>query len=132
LSALNALEKHYENAENGHFFYWLAHLGCGHLFAGKSKTQPRETSRIERRKFAEKHCLGISKIQGKSHRCAHAAMHQTLYTITNMNAMNGAIPGSMFKDGTRFTEKAMLAVDIVFGQKAKMLDIVSNILQSRT
>jgi len=46
---------------------------------------------------------------------ARAAMHRTLYTIANTNAMNGAMPGSVFKDGMRFTEKVLLAVDIVFG-----------------
>ena len=29
--------------------------------------------------------------------------------------MNGAMPGSVFKDGMRLTQKILLAVDIVFG-----------------
>ncbi|MDE6588903.1 MAG: glycoside hydrolase family 3 C-terminal domain-containing protein [Oscillospiraceae bacterium] len=46
---------------------------------------------------------------------AREALHRTLYTIANTNAMNGAMPGSVFKEGMRLTDKAMLAVDIVFG-----------------
>ena len=29
--------------------------------------------------------------------------------------MNGAMPGSVFKDGMRLTEKVLLAIDIVLG-----------------
>ena len=46
---------------------------------------------------------------------AREALHRTLYTIANTNAMNGAMPGSVFKDGMRLTDKVLLAVDIVFG-----------------
>lgn len=46
---------------------------------------------------------------------AREALHRTLYTIANTNAMNGAMPGSVFKDGMRLTDKVLLAVDVVFG-----------------
>ena len=46
---------------------------------------------------------------------AREALHRTLYTIANTNAMNGAMPGSVFKEGMRLTDKVLLAVDIVFG-----------------
>lgn len=46
---------------------------------------------------------------------AREAMHRALYTIANTNAMNGAMPGSVFKDGMRLTQKVLLAVDVVFG-----------------
>lgn len=46
---------------------------------------------------------------------ARAALHHMLYTITNTNAMNGAMPGSVFTEGMRFTDKILLAVDVVFG-----------------
>ena len=46
---------------------------------------------------------------------ARMALHRTLYTIANTNAMNGAMPGSVFKGGMRFTDKVLLVVDIVFG-----------------
>lgn len=46
---------------------------------------------------------------------ARAALHRILYTIANSNAMNGAMPGSVFRDGMRLSEKIVLAVDIVFG-----------------
>lgn len=46
---------------------------------------------------------------------AREALHRTLYAIANTNAMNGAMPGSVFKDGMRLTDKIILAVDIVFG-----------------
>lgn len=46
---------------------------------------------------------------------AREALHRTLYTIANTNAMNGAMPGSVFKDGMRLTQKVLLVVDIVFG-----------------
>lgn len=45
---------------------------------------------------------------------AREALHRTLYTIANTNAMNGAMPGSVFKEGMRLTDKVLLAVDIVF------------------
>lgn len=46
---------------------------------------------------------------------AREALHRALYAIANTNAMNGAMPGSVFKDGMRLTDKIILAVDIVFG-----------------
>lgn len=46
---------------------------------------------------------------------AREALHRTLYAIANTNAMNGAMPGSVFVDGMRLTDKVILAVDIVFG-----------------
>ena len=46
---------------------------------------------------------------------ARAALHRILYTIANSNAMNGAMPGSVFQDGTRLSDKIILTVDIVFG-----------------
>lgn len=45
---------------------------------------------------------------------ARAALHRTLYTIANTNAMNGAMPGSVFKEGMRLTDKILLVVDILF------------------
>lgn len=46
---------------------------------------------------------------------AREALHHTLYAIANTNAMNGAMPGSVFKDGMRLTDKVIYGVDIVFG-----------------
>ena len=46
---------------------------------------------------------------------AREALHHTLYTVANTNAMNGAMPGSVFKDGMRLIDKIVLAVNIVFG-----------------
>ncbi|MGM9538379.1 MAG: glycoside hydrolase family 3 N-terminal domain-containing protein [Candidatus Onthomonas sp.] len=46
---------------------------------------------------------------------ARAALHRILYTIANSNAMNGAMPGSVFQEGMRLSDKIILAVDIVFG-----------------
>ena len=46
---------------------------------------------------------------------AREALHRTLYTIANTNAMNGAMPGSVFKEGMRLTDKVLLTVDIVLG-----------------
>lgn len=44
---------------------------------------------------------------------AREAMHRVLYTVANSKAMNGAMPGSVFKDGMRMTEKLTLGVNIV-------------------
>ena len=46
---------------------------------------------------------------------AREALHHTLYAVANTNAMNGAMPGSVFKDGMRLIDKIVLAVNIVFG-----------------
>lgn len=46
---------------------------------------------------------------------AREALHRTLYAVANTNAMNGAMPGSVFKDGMRLTQKIMIAVDVIFG-----------------
>lgn len=46
---------------------------------------------------------------------ARAALHRTLYAIANTNAMNGAMPGSVFKDGVRLSQKLIIGVTIVFG-----------------
>ncbi len=43
------------------------------------------------------------------------AIHRLLYTIANSNAMNGAMPGSVFKDGMRLSQKLILGVDVVLG-----------------
>ena len=40
-------------------------------------------------------------------------MHRVLYTVANSKAMNGAMPGSIFKDGMRATEKVALAVNVL-------------------
>lgn len=42
------------------------------------------------------------------------AIHRMLYTIANSNAMNGAMPGSVFKDGMRLSTKIIIAVNIIF------------------
>ena len=44
---------------------------------------------------------------------AREAMHRVLYTVANSKAMNGAMPGSIFKDGMRATEKVALAVNVL-------------------
>lgn len=44
---------------------------------------------------------------------AREAMHRVLYTVANSKAMNGAMPGSVFKDGMRLTEKVTLAVNVI-------------------
>lgn len=46
---------------------------------------------------------------------ARQAMHHTLYTIANCKAMNGAMPGSHIKDGTRISTTIMRVVTILFG-----------------
>ena len=42
-----------------------------------------------------------------------AAMHRMLYTIANSKAMNGAMPGSVFKDGIQLTEIVQVAVNVI-------------------
>ena len=44
---------------------------------------------------------------------AREAMHRVLYTVANSKAMNGAMPGSVFKDGMRMTAKIALAVNVI-------------------
>ncbi len=41
------------------------------------------------------------------------AMHRMLYTIANSKAMNGAMPGSVFKDTMTLVDKIVLGVNIV-------------------
>jgi len=45
---------------------------------------------------------------------ARQAMHHMLYIIANSKAMNGAMPGSHIKDGTRITTHIMRIVTVVF------------------
>jgi len=44
---------------------------------------------------------------------AREAMHHVLYTVANSKAMNSAMPGSVFKDGLRLTEKVRLGVNVL-------------------
>lgn len=46
---------------------------------------------------------------------ARQAMHRVLYTIANSKSMNGAMPGSQIKDGTRISTTIMRVVTILFG-----------------
>lgn len=41
------------------------------------------------------------------------AMHRMLYTIANSKAMNGAMPGSVFKDTMTLVDKVRLAINII-------------------
>lgn len=40
-------------------------------------------------------------------------MHRVLYTVANSKAVNGAMQGSIFKDGMRTAEKVALAVNVL-------------------
>ncbi|SFC65913.1 glycoside hydrolase family 3 N-terminal domain-containing protein [Butyrivibrio sp. YAB3001] len=44
---------------------------------------------------------------------AREAMHHTLYTVVNSKAMNGAMPGTVIKDGTRTTDHLVRIVTVV-------------------
>lgn len=44
---------------------------------------------------------------------AREALHHVLYTMANSKAMNGAMPGSDFKEGMRMMDKIMLGVNAV-------------------
>jgi beta-glucosidase len=46
---------------------------------------------------------------------ARQALHHILYTVVNSNAMNGAMPGSVFKDGMRLCTKVQIGVNVVCG-----------------
>lgn len=41
------------------------------------------------------------------------AMHHMLYTIANSKAMNGAMPGSEFKEGIQISQKVRIAVNVI-------------------
>ena len=43
------------------------------------------------------------------------AMHHLLYIVANSNAMNGAMPGSVFVDGMRLSEMLTPGISVVFG-----------------
>ncbi|SCP97690.1 glycoside hydrolase family 3 N-terminal domain-containing protein [Anaerobium acetethylicum] len=43
------------------------------------------------------------------------AMHRLLYTVSNSKAMNGAMPGSVFKNEMLFTEKLKIGINIGCG-----------------
>lgn len=42
-----------------------------------------------------------------------AAMHRMLYTIANSKAMNGAMPGSVFKDNMTLVDKVRIGINVV-------------------
>ena len=44
---------------------------------------------------------------------AREAMHHTLYTVVNSKAMNGAMPETVIKDGTRTTDHLVRIVTVV-------------------
>lgn len=44
-----------------------------------------------------------------------AAMHRMLYTVANSKAMNGGMPGSVYKEGLQFTQKVQIGVNVVGG-----------------
>ena len=56
---------------------------------------------------------------------AREAMHRTLYTIANSKAMQGAMPGSVFKDEATLTDKFTKGVDIVCGIGIAVLVILT-------
>ena len=41
-------------------------------------------------------------------------MHQVLYVIANTSSMNGAMPGSVFTEGLRMTQKLVIGANIIF------------------
>lgn len=43
------------------------------------------------------------------------AMHRMLYTIVNSKAMNGAMPGSEFKEGVQIVQKLQIGVSVIGG-----------------
>lgn len=57
--------------------------------------------------------FNYDKNDAATYHYGRAAMHRMLYTITNSKAMNGAMPGSSFKDVKFFTDKFILGVNIV-------------------
>lgn len=44
---------------------------------------------------------------------AREAMHQLLYTIANSKAMNGSMPGSIYKPGVQFATKVRIGINVV-------------------
>lgn len=46
---------------------------------------------------------------------AREAMHRLLYTVANSKAMNGAMPGVVYKKGKTLSEKIILAVNVACG-----------------
>lgn len=42
-----------------------------------------------------------------------AAAHRILYTVANSNAMNGAMPGSLFVEGLQLTQKIRIGVNVI-------------------
>ena len=44
---------------------------------------------------------------------ARAAMHRVLYTVANSKAMNGMMPGSIIKDGTRLTTIMLTVLNVL-------------------
>ncbi len=53
------------------------------------------------------------------------AMHRLLYTIANSKAMDGAMPGSVFKNKMLFTEKVKLGVNIGCGIGIALLVLIT-------
>lgn len=46
---------------------------------------------------------------------ARTALHQALYVIANTSSMNGVMPGSVFTEGLRMTQKLVMGANTIFG-----------------